>query len=93
MSGRSLRATADEIGVSVNALGHWVRQTEIDEGKAVGLTSEEREELRRLKREQTLARGKRDTQEGRAFFRPGDGSAKTIQIEVDNTEALPLGDV
>lgn len=51
MSGRSLRATAAEIGVSVDALGRWVRQAKIDEGKAAGLTTEEREELRKLRRE------------------------------------------
>ncbi|MHB1135924.1 MAG: hypothetical protein ACYC1X_03905 [Coriobacteriia bacterium] len=50
--GRTLRATAEEIGVYHETLRIRVRQAEIDKGKAVGLTSEEKEELRRLLREE-----------------------------------------
>lgn len=59
-SERPLRATAAEIGVSVNALGRWVRQAEIDEGKAAGLTSEEKEELRLLRRENKLLKEEKE---------------------------------
>ncbi len=51
MSGRPLRETATEIGVASGTLARWVRQAEIDDGKAAGLTTEEREELRRLRKE------------------------------------------
>ncbi len=47
LGGRSLKETADEIGISVNSLGRWVRQAKIDEGKTKGLTSEEKEILRK----------------------------------------------
>lgn len=50
MSGRSRVAVARELGISDKSLGNWVRQADIDEGKAQGLTSEEKKELTYLRR-------------------------------------------
>jgi transposase len=50
-SGRAIPQIADELGVSPQSLRNWVRQGDIDAGRAAGLTSDEREELRRLRRE------------------------------------------
>jgi len=68
MSGRPLRATAAEIGVSADALGRWVRQAKIDEGKAAGLTTEEREELRKLRRENRLLKEEKEILRKAAVF-------------------------
>lgn len=67
-SGRPLRMTASEINVAPNTLARWVRQAEIDQGKAAGLTTEEREELRRLRRENKLLKEEKEILKKAALF-------------------------
>jgi len=50
MSGQTQTAVARELGVSSKTIGNWIRQADIDEGKAQGLTSEEKKELTHLRR-------------------------------------------
>jgi len=50
-SGRSIPQLAKELGVSPQTLCNWASQRDVDEGKAEGLSSAERDELRRLRRE------------------------------------------
>ena len=45
---------AAELGISANTLHGWLRQTDINEGRAEGLTTEERAELVRLRRANRL---------------------------------------
>ena len=51
---------AREIGVSAETLRNWVNQEEIDSGERGGLTTEEKEELRRLRREAKTLRQEKE---------------------------------
>ena len=48
---RSIRQLAYELGIADQTLRNWVKQDEIDSGEREGLTTQEKEELRRLRRE------------------------------------------
>ena len=54
VGGRGIKATAYQIGIAPDSLRKWIAQTDIDDGIAEGLTSEEHEELRRLRRENRI---------------------------------------
>jgi transposase len=49
-SGKTPPQLGAELGVSPQTLRNWARQVDVDQGAAEGLTSVEREELRRLGR-------------------------------------------
>ena len=68
-SGRSVPQVARDLGCSDQALRDWVRQYEVNHGKRDGLRSEEREELRRLRRENRILREEREVlRKATAFF-------------------------
>jgi transposase len=60
-SGKPQTVIARELGMSVETLRMWLKQADLDAGKrSDGLTSEEQEELRRLRRENRILREERE---------------------------------
>jgi transposase len=65
----AIRSIAEKLGCRVESVRRWVRQAERDAGKRPGLTTTEREELKRLQRENfELKRANEILRKASAFF-------------------------
>ena len=68
-SDRGLKQISAELGIAPESLRRWANQLDVDPGRAPGFTTEEREELRRLRRENRTLRMERDLlKKATAFF-------------------------
>src|SRR5687767_14450633 len=69
-SEKSIPQLAADLGVSPQSLRNWIKQGELDRGdRRDGLSSDEREELRRLRRENRRLAQERDIlKKAAAFF-------------------------
>ena len=68
-SGTPVKQAAADLGVSQQSLRNWVTQAALDSGeRRDGLTSDEREELRRLRRENRRLTQEREILKAAAAF-------------------------
>jgi transposase len=70
-SGKTIAEISRDLDLTVTAVRDWVKQAEIDEGRAKSgkLTTSEREELHRLRRENTQLQMEREIlKKAAAFF-------------------------
>ena len=75
-SGKSLQEIASDLGVSTNSLREWVRRAKGDhspDGNRANLNQDEREELRRLQRENRISREEREILKKAAAKSPQQG--------------------
>ena len=59
-SGKSVNEVCRELDLTETAVRRWVKQARIDQGEAPGLSSDERAELARLRRENKVLREERE---------------------------------
>jgi len=68
-SGKSVGEVCRDLDLTETAVRRWVAQTDIDAGRRDGLTTAEREELSRLRREIRVLREEREIlRKAAAFF-------------------------
>jgi transposase len=67
-SDKGLQKIADELGIAHESLRSWNKQYDIDRGRVEGLTSDERAELTRLRRDNRRLEQERDLLKRAAAF-------------------------
>lgn len=76
-SEKSLSEIAADLGISTETLRNWTKQQQIDTGKRNGVTTDEREELNRLRRENKILKEEREVlRKATAFFASEESSSR-----------------
>lgn len=66
---RTITQTAKDLGIALESLRTWIKQAKLDAGERQdGLTTQEREELRQLRRENRILREEREIRPKAAAF-------------------------
>ena len=74
-SEKSIPKMAKELGIADESLRRWLRQHELDAGEHEGLTTDERQELSRLRREnKTLRQERKFLKKAAVFFAREEGT-------------------
>lgn len=66
--GHTYDGVAHELGITRETIRRWAHQADVDEGRTGGLTSDERAELTRLRRENRTLRMEREILKKAAVF-------------------------
>ncbi len=85
-SGKSVVEVARDLDLTETAVRRWVTQAEVDAGRRDGLTSEERTELTRLRKENRVLREERDILKRATAFFAGDPVKLYPFIEAEKAE-------
>src|SRR4051812_49952901 len=81
-SGRSVRSLSREFGVTETTIHSWARQADLDSGRRKdGLTTEERQELTQLRRENARLREERDILKKRRCVQGVDATPSLVGVE------------
>lgn len=85
-AGRSLASLSREFNVSDRSIWAWVRQAELDGGvRSDGLTTDEKQELVRLRKENERLREERDIlKKAAAWFAQEEEAARTLKKRSDS---------
>ncbi len=73
--GHSIRRVVMDLGISNESLQRWVIQAEVDRGESPGLTTDERAELTRLRRDNRTLRIEREILKKAAVSSTGECNA------------------
>ena len=71
-SGKTVAAVARDLGLTATAVRRWVTQAEIDSGRQDGLSTADREEVARLRKEVRVLREERDILKRATVFFAGE---------------------
>lgn len=84
-AGRSVSSLSREFGVTDTTIRSWVRQTDLDTGRRTdGLTTDEKQELARLRRENARLREEREILKKAAAWFAQEEAARTHKKRFDS---------